>query len=168
MTLDLVIRGATVVPGDGPAFAADVAVAGGEIVLVGPETPVDGARVADGTGLLLCPGFVDLHAHSALSPFADPLQVPKLAQGFTTEVICPDGLAPAPVSRERRRDRRDYLRALEGPGPEEWPWQTVEEYLDALDETRPATSLVTSAAHGAIRDLVVGPADARRPWHAPR
>jgi len=159
MTLDLVIRGATVVPGDGPAFAADVAVAEREIVLVGPEAPNGAARVVDGTGLLLCPGFVDLHAHSALSPFADPLQVPKLAQGFTTEVICPDGLAPAPVSRERRGDRRDYLRALEGSGPEEWTWQTVEEYLDALDATRPATSLVTSAAHGAIRDLVVGPAD---------
>jgi N-acyl-D-amino-acid deacylase len=117
------------------------------------------AEVVDGTGLLLCPGFVDLHAHSALSSFADPLQVPKIAQGITTEVICPDGLAPAPVSSEWWRDRRDYLRALEGPGPEEWSWTSVEEYVEALDATGPATSLVTSAAHGAIRDVVVGGAD---------
>jgi N-acyl-D-amino-acid deacylase len=164
MTVDLLIRGATVVPGDGPPFPGDVTVAGGQIAQVtqcylgSPASPPAREEV-DGAGLLLCPGFVDLHAHSALSPFADALQVPKLAQGFTTEVICPDGLAPAPVARERWRDRRDYLRALEGPGPKEWGWQSVEEYLEALDATRPATSLVSSAAHGAIRDLVVGPAD---------
>lgn len=165
MTLDLLIRGATVHPGDGPATVADVSVAGGRIAAVERLVsnhhnglPTAAREIVDGTGLLLCPGFVDLHAHSALAPFDDPLQAPKLAQGFTTEVICPDGLAPAPVSRERWRDRRDYLRALEGPGPEEWGWETVEEYLDALDATRPATSLVPSAAHGAIRDVVVGPA----------
>ena len=166
MTLDLVIRGATVVPGDGPSLTADVSIASGAIVGVEPlvtdrhkdDSPA-AAHVMDATGLLLCPGFVDLHAHSALSPFVDPLQAPKLAQGFTTEVICPDGLAPAPVSRDRWQDRRDYLRALEGPGPEEWEWESVEEYLAALDGTRPATSLVSSAAHGAIRDLVVGPDD---------
>ena len=167
MTLDLVVHGATVVPGDGPSLTADVSVKDGKIVAVEPlatyrhkdDSPPPAAQTVDGAGLLLCPGFVDLHAHSALSPFADPLQVPKIAQGFTTEVICPDGLAPAPVSGDRWRDRRDYLRALEGPGPREWEWRTVEEYLAALDATRPAISLVSSAAHGAIRDLVVGSAD---------
>jgi N-acyl-D-amino-acid deacylase len=166
VSVDLLIRGATVYPGDAPSFTADVSVAGGRIAAVEPpatdrhklgETAAH--ESVDGSGLLLCPGFVDLHAHSALSPFADPLQVPKLAQGFTTEVICPDGLAPAPVTADRRADRRDYLRPLEGPGPKEWHWETCEEYLEALDATRPATSLVPSAAHGAIRDVVVGPGD---------
>lgn len=164
MSLDLLVRGARVVPGDGPAFVGDVGVEGELIALVveGGAPAAEAAVIVDGTGLLLCPGFVDLHTHSALAPFADPLLTPKLAQGFTTEVICPDGLAPAPVARERWRERRDYLRPLEGSGPEQWDWETFPQYLDALDETRPALSLVASAPHGAMRDLVLG-GDPRSP-----
>ena len=122
---------------------------------------------------MLCPGFIDLHTHSALRSFDDPLLTPKLAQGFTTEVINPDGLAPAPVAPERRAERQAYLRPLEGGGPETWPWSTVEEYLDALDATRPALSLVPSIGHGAVRELVLGRragrADRREPArHAAR
>lgn len=159
MTFDLVIRHATVMPGDGPGFPADVAVAGPRIAAVGPSLPVDEARrVISGDGLLLCPGFIDMHAHSALSPFEDPLQLPKLAQGFTTEVIHPDGLSPAPVTRARAGERQAYLQALEGPGPRPWPWTTFAEHLQALDGARPATTLVPSAGHNAVRDFVLGAA----------
>ncbi|MDH5332259.1 MAG: amidohydrolase family protein [Thermoleophilia bacterium] len=157
MTFELVIRGATVHTGDAaPARPADVGVAGGLIVAVEPSLDGPAADVVDGTGLLLCPGFVDLHAHTALASFHDPCLVPKIGQGFTTEVINPDGLAPAPVDPARVEERRSYLQPLEGPGPDTWTWSTVEEYLDALDATRPATSLVPSIGHGAVRDLVLG------------
>ena len=158
--LELLIRGATVYPGDRPSFRGNVGVDDGKVVLVtshvedGP--PPEVREVVDGDGLLLCPGFIDMHAHSALRSFDDPFLTPKLAQGFTTEVINPDGLAPAPVAPGRRADRQAYLRPLEGPGPETWSWSTVTEYLDALDATRPALSLVPSLGHGAVRDLVLG------------
>lgn len=159
--LDLLVRGATVVPGDGGAFTADVGVTRDRISLVarGGAGPIQATEEVNGGGLYLCPGFIDLHAHSALEPFSDPLLLPKIAQGFTTEVICPDGLAPAPVDAARWRDRRTYLRALEGSGPDEWTWTTYAEYLDALDATRPATSLVPSVGHGAVRDFVFGGVD---------
>jgi N-acyl-D-amino-acid deacylase len=147
----LVFRGATVCPGDGPSFSSDVGVADGRIVAIGDGLEGD---LVDAAGALLCPGFIDMHAHSALAPFDDPLLAPKILQGFTTEVICPDGLAPAPV--DDRQARRAYLRALEGDGPPEWTWSSFAEYLDALDATRPAMTLVPSAGHGAIRDFVVG------------
>ncbi len=158
--LDVLIQGATVYPGDAPAFVGDVGVRGRSVELVGARsadgTPPEAADVVDGRGLMLCPGFIDLHTHSALVSFDDPLLTPKLAQGFTTEVINPDGLAPAPVAPERRRERQTYLRPLEGPGPATWTWSTFEEYLDALDATRPAVSLVPSIGHGAVRDLILG------------
>ncbi len=158
--LDLLVRGATVYPGNAAPFAGDVGVGDGVVSLVAPAgegaSVPDAREVVDGRGLMLCPGFIDLHTHSALRSFDDPLLTPKLAQGFTTEVINPDGLAPAPVARDRRAERQAYLRPLEGGGPETWPWSTVEEYLDALDATRPALSLVPSIGHGAVRDLVLG------------
>jgi N-acyl-D-amino-acid deacylase len=132
-----------------------VGIADGRIAAIGDVLEGD---VIAADGLMLCPGFVDLHAHSSLEPFRDPLLEPKLLQGFTTEVICPDGLAPAPVRDVEAR--RSYLRALEGDGPAEWSWRSFEEYLDALPRT--AATLVPSVGHGAVRDACEGDIAAMR------
>jgi N-acyl-D-amino-acid deacylase len=157
MDFDLLIRGADVYPGEGPPSRADVGVAGGHIVAVAPSLQGSaGAEDVEAGGAMLCPGFVDMHAHSALRSYADPLLEPKIAQGFTTELINPDGLPPAPVAPDRRAERQAYLRGLEGTGPDEWPWSTFAEYLDWLEGTRPATTLVPSAGHNSVRDFVMG------------
>ena len=166
MSFDLLIKRALVFTGDGPALRADVGVVDGRISAVEPDLPTETAgEVLDAAGLMLCPGFIDMHAHTALEPFRDSRLEPKVAQGFTTELINPDGLAPAPVSEDRLDDRRSYLRPLEGPGPERWTWSTFAEYLDALADTRPATTLVPSIGHNAVRDFVMGGAN-RRPDRA--
>jgi N-acyl-D-amino-acid deacylase len=163
VSFDLLIKGALVFTGDDPALRADVGVADGRISAVEPRLPTQtSGEVLDAAGLMLCPGFIDMHAHTALESFRDPRLEPKVAQGFTTELINPDGLAPAPVSEKRLKARRDYLRPLEGPGPERWTWSTFAEYLDALADTRPANTLVPSIGHNAVRDFVMGGAN-RRP-----
>jgi N-acyl-D-amino-acid deacylase len=163
MPFDLLIKGATVYPGDGPELRADVGIVGERIAAVERSLSAsNAAEVIDATGLILCPGFIDMHAHTALEPFRNPRLEPKVAQGFTTELINPDGLAPAPVAEDGREGRRAYLRPLEGSGPETWPWSTFSEYLEALEETRPSTTLVPSIGHNAVRDYVMGGGD-RRP-----
>src|SRR5215207_5027188 len=163
MTFDVLIKGARVFPGDGPALHADVGIAGDRIAAFEHSLPATNtAEVIDAAGMMLCPGFIDMHAHTALEPFRDPRLEPKVAQGFTTEVINPDGLAPAPVAEDGREERQAYLRPLEGPGPERWGWTTFSEYLEALEGMRPATTLVPSIGHNAVRDRVMGGAD-RRP-----
>lgn len=163
MTFDILIRGADVFPGDLAPRSADVGIVQGRIAAVGPDLSATGAQeVVAARGLMLCPGFIDMHAHSALEPFRDPRLVPKVAQGFTTELINPDGLAPAPVARARWKDRRAYLQALEGPGPEEWGWSSIPEYLEALAASEPATTLVPSVGHNAVREFVMG-SDRRPP-----
>jgi N-acyl-D-amino-acid deacylase len=96
-----------------------------------------------------------MHSHCALRPFVDPLLEPKIRQGFTTELINPDGLGPAPVRQEDVEIRRVYLAGLEGSGPDEWPWRSIDEYLDALDATRPATTLCPLVPHGSVREFVM-------------
>jgi N-acyl-D-amino-acid deacylase len=129
MDCDLLVRQATIYPGDGPPYRGDVAVARGEIVAVAPWLPVAAAReLVEGRGLMLCPGFIDMHAHTA----------------------------PAPVRPGGRDQLRSYLQPLEGKAPEPWPWSTFDEYLRALDATRPATTLVPSIGHNAVRERVMG------------
>jgi N-acyl-D-amino-acid deacylase len=156
MDFDLVIRGADVFPGEGPSQRADVGVSGDRIAAV--EASLDGQanEEIDAAGMMLCPGFIDMHAHSALHSHVDPLLTPKIAQGFTTELINPDGLPPAPVERARWAERQSYLRGLEGTGPAEWPWSTFDEYLEWLEGTQPATTLVPSIGHNSVRDFVMG------------
>lgn len=153
------IRGATVFPGEAPGRVEDVLLRGTAIEAVGNAIECEAATAIDAAGLMLCPGFIDMHAHSGLRTFEDHSQRPKLAQGFTTELIGPDGLTPAPVAPERVEERRSYLRSLEGDGPAEWRWSSFGEYLEALRETEPATTLVPSIGHNSVRDFVVGPDD---------
>jgi N-acyl-D-amino-acid deacylase len=160
MHADLVFRGAWVADGDRPPRVADVAVTGGRIAAVAERLPLDSCgELVEAGGLLLCPGFIDMHAHSALQVFTDPLLTPKLAQGFTTEVICPDGLGPVPVRPSGRKERQRYLAALEGSGPEQWAWESMADYLAAVEAARPAANIVASVPHSAVRDVVLGMSD---------
>lgn len=162
MEAALLITDAEVVDETG-VRTADVAVEEGRIVAVGPRLPVESAAVRiDGTGRLLLPGFIDLHAHSALRPFDDPLLTPKIAQGFTTELICPDGLGPAPITDATLTSRRSYLQGLEPSASAPWTWRSMGEYLDALQQARPAANMVACVPHSAVREAVMGNAD-RRP-----
>ena len=154
--VDLLLRNATIYPGEAEPRRGDVAIDRGSILAMAADLDAEAARTIDLNGLALCPGFVDMHAHSALRSFEDPLLTPKLLQGFTTELINPDGLGPAPVTDEGLADRMTQLALSEGRGPAEWPWRSISQYLDALDGTRPAISLCPFVPHGAVRDAVLG------------
>ena len=154
--MDLLIRGAEVFTGEGPGRPLDVAFRGDRIAAVAPEIRAEAAEVIDASGLMLCPGFIDMHTHSALEPFHDPRLSAKIAQGFTCEVINPDGFGPAPLTDERVAERRAYLRPLEGTGPAQWSWRSLDQYHQALEQTRPSATLVPSIGHNAVRDCVMG------------
>ena len=154
--LELLIRGASVYPGVRALVLRGRRRRRREVALVTSRaTGAPEAReVVHGDGLLLCPGFIDLHAHSALRSFDYPFLTPKLAQGFTTEVINPDGLAPAPVAPAGAPTGR--LPPAARSSGRDVELVDGDEYLDALEATRPALSLVSSVGHGAVRDLVLG------------
>ena len=102
---DLLLRNGRVLDGSGnPWFRADLAISGDRVVVVGPLAEARAARVIDLDGLVVAPGFVDVHSHAARG-LAGPLHtaVPLLAQGITTVAINPDGGGPVNLAEQRAR-----------------------------------------------------------------
>lgn len=159
MPADLVIRGAEVVTPDG-FVNADLVVADGRISdLVPPDAPVGDAEQFVAPGAWVTPGFIDLHAHCALRPFDEPEMAAKISQGFTTQLICPDGLGPAPVDDAHLGARRSYLAGLEPATTPPWGWRGFAEYLSDLEACHPASEIAACVPHSAIRQVVMGDDD---------
>ena len=158
---ELLIRGASVVDGTGgPATRADVSIAGDRItdVAVGGGR-LDARRVVDGDGLVLAPGFIDMHSHADFTLPAYPDAVNSLAQGVTTEVIGNCGYSPAPLATDPVRAEAQRA-AGHGLGPDlDWRWRSFGEYLDRLAAARPAVNCIPLVGHGTIRLAVVGAED---------
>ncbi|MXW55596.1 MAG: amidohydrolase family protein, partial [Gemmatimonadales bacterium] len=122
---------ATLVDGTGaPGYVGDLLIEGGRIAALGApgsvEAPPDAER-RDLTGLVLAPGFIDIHNHSTTRLFDFPLAATQLAQGITTIVVGADGSSPWPIS----------------------------DYLGRIDELRPTVDVATLVGHGTVRSLVM-------------
>ncbi|WP_374579181.1 amidohydrolase family protein [Phenylobacterium sp.] len=171
---DLVIRGGLVVDGTGaPARQADVAVSGGLIAKVG-AVPEPGRREIDAKGLLVTPGWVDIHTHYDGQATWDSYLSPSCWHGVTTVVMgnCGVGFAPA------RPDRHEWLigimEAVEDiPGSAlaegmAWDWETFPEYLDSLERRPRVLDIAAQAPHSAIRAYVMGERGARNEVATPQ
>lgn len=161
--MDLVLRGAVVADGSGsPAFRADVAVDGGriaEVVRPGRGRRPGGRRVVDADGLVLAPGFVDMHAHSDLALLTDVGHEAKVAQGVTLEVLGQDGLSYAPVDDAVLPQLRAQIAGWNGPGRNaDFTWRSVGAYLDRIDQGA-AVNAAYLVPHGTVRAMVLGWAD---------
>jgi N-acyl-D-amino-acid deacylase len=165
---DLVIRDAEVVDGSGaPSYRADVVVDDGRIVSIVREAAAAGCqrpratRELDAEGLVLSPGFIDMHAHSDLALLRDPDHSAKAAQGVTLEVIGQDGLSYAPVDDRTLTGVRRAITGWNGSGDDiDFDWRTVGEYLDRLDAGFEGRGIAVNAAYlvpqGTVRALAVG------------
>jgi N-acyl-D-amino-acid deacylase len=161
MSLDLLIRGGSIHDGSGkPSFVADVAIKDGRIVEIGAVTAPT-ARVLDAGGLVVAPGFIDIHSHSDYTLMVDPRAVSAVRQGVTLEVIGNCGFGCAPLG-----DRQRAASAIYGfDGTVDLDWNSVGGYLDALQGVKPAVNVLTLVPNGQLRLAAIGiadrPADAR-------
>ena len=143
---DLIFRGAEVHDGSGAApCVADVGVQAGRIAFVGPARRALAAREIGADGLVMAPGFIDLHSHADLSLPAFPEARNSVQQGVTTEVVGNCGFSAAPVVATHAAS-----------------WSTFGQYLDVLDGRRPMVNVIPLVGHGALRLAAMG-FDDRRP-----
>jgi N-acyl-D-aspartate/D-glutamate deacylase len=159
---DLVIRGGTVVDGSGaPGRRADVAIADGRIREVGEIRP-RGAREIDAGGLVVAPGFIDVHTHYDAQYTWDPYATSSIWHGVTTTVIGNCGFAIAPC---RPADRDLIMRTLvkvEGMSLAAmragitWGFETFPQYLDHLERGNPSLNVAALLGHSTIRQWVLG------------
>lgn len=159
---DLIIKGGKVVDGTGAAsFTGDVAIDGDRIAEVG-RVAGPARRTIDADGLLITPGFVDVHTHYDGQITWDPLLTPSCWHGVTTVVMGNCGVGFAPVAA----DRHDWLIGLmEGvediPGSAlsagiRWEWESFPEYLDAIERVPKALDVGAQVPHGPVRAYVMG------------
>lgn len=165
--LDVVIRGGTVVDGTGaPGRVADVGIRDGRIVAVGAISE-DARRTVDAEGLVVTPGFVDLHTHYDAQIWWDPMATPSNVHGVTTIIGGNCGFTLAPVRPEDRNYTAEMLARVEGmplaalAEGVPWTWETFGEFLDGL-EGRVAVNAAFMVGHCALRRYVMGAASIGR------
>jgi N-acyl-D-amino-acid deacylase len=160
--LDTIVRGGLVVDGSGAsARIADIGIRNGVIEVIGAIAQA-GAQEIDARGLVVTPGFVDIHTHYDGQAVWDPYLSPSCLHGVTTVVMGNCGVGFAPV----RAGERDWLiRLMEGvediPGTVlaegiDWQWESFPQYLAALRRKRFALDVAAQIPHGPLRTWVMG------------
>ena len=160
---DTVIKGGTIIDGlRTPRYVADIGITDGRIAYIGKLNASDGERVIDARGLIVAPGFVDLHTHYDGQVYWDPYCSISGWHGVTSVVIgnCGFGFAPVkPDDRERAmlslaRNEAVPLESMQEGMP--WDWETYPEFLDSLERTPKGVNLLSYVGLGPLMMYVMG------------
>ena len=159
--LDLLVRGGAVVDGSGrPRQTADVGIRDGVVATYGRVTE-PAKRVVDADGLVVAPGFVDVHTHYDAQVFWDPSLTPSSLYGVTTVIAGNCGFSVAPLADSGRNYIMKMLSRVEGMPLQslaegaKWDWSSTGDYL-GLVEARSALNIGFLAGHSALRRVVMG------------
>ena len=152
MTFDTIISGGSIVDGTGKRdpYVADIGIQSEKITEIGDLHEADTSCRISAAGLVVCPGFVDVHVHSEISLLGGRDQYAALKQGVTTHLAAPDGFGWAPLAPKLARELWHYTQFAYGDDEVPLNWQTPDEYLNMFNGRIPA-NLYPQVPHCAVR-----------------
>jgi N-acyl-D-amino-acid deacylase len=162
MAYDLVIKNGSIIDGSGnPWFKADIGVSQGRISKMG-KIQGEGDRIIDARGLMVSPGFIDLHTHNELTLMINP-EADKLKMGVTTEIVGTCGVSAAPVRKDRYEELRmafctvggGYGFFLDHPRVD-WEWSTFGEFMEKLEDLDLSVNVGSYVGHLNLRIATSG------------
>jgi N-acyl-D-aspartate/D-glutamate deacylase len=166
--MDLIIRNGEIVDGTGSGrFRGDIAIRDGVIAGIEPRIDASDVDEIDATGMLVTPGFVDVHTHYDGQATWDEVLAPSSDHGVTTVVMGNCGVGFAPVRPGRESWLVQLMEGVEDiPGAAlhegiSWGWESFAEYLDVLDVRRYSVDVAAYVPHGPVRGYVMGERGAR-------
>jgi N-acyl-D-amino-acid deacylase len=138
-----------------PRRRADVGISGAKVAAVGRLDGSNAGRLIDASGLVVAPGFIDVHVHSELARLGGQDQFAGVLDGVTTELMSPDGFGWAPLQPGVLREVKDYLQVFYGDPDIGWDWRDVASYL-AIFKGRIPNHLAPQAPHLPIKVSAMG------------
>jgi len=155
--LDIVIKNGCIVDGTGKAsYQANLGIKNGKVVKIQSNIHEESLEIIDATGLVVCPGFIDVHSHNDLVPFmANNIQNLKLMQGVTTELVGQCGLGVVPCTENRANLWKNYIRGVVGDPPFKWSFSTIDDYINQITSKGLKNNYTILISHGAIRTSVM-------------
>ena len=158
----VIIYGGKIVDGTGGvAYKSDIAIKDGKIVAIEQDLKNCQADLKiNADGLVVAPGFIDMHSHTDASVFRNPLAESKIMQGITSDVTGNCGIGAFPVVENKAAELEKYLTLHNHTAPADGSrWQSFAEYADKLDTIGLGLNLVPLVAHGALRIAAMGSED---------
>ncbi len=164
MEFDIVIKNGRVIDGTGnPWFKADIGIIKDKIMKIGSIEPSEKTKVIDAKGLIVSPGFIDIHSHADYTIPFDPMVVSTIHQGITTLVVGMCGASLAPVNPEKKELFDKEFSMAAPPGLEyDVTWTSFSEYLDEMEKIGCSSNVAYNLGFGMIRLAAMGYED-RKP-----
>lgn len=156
--LDVLIKNGLIIDGTGKAgYHGDIGVKDEKIVQIGEKIKSEAEKVIKAHGLIVAPGFIDVHSHNDLVPFMeDRLKGLKLMQGVTTELVGQCGLGVVPCVENKNGLWKNYVRGVVGDAGGDWKFSSMDDYMGQISSAGLKNNYSVLVSHGAIKASVMG------------
>ena len=151
---DILIKNGEIIDGTGkPRFKADIGISNGRIEKISSLINDDAKDIINAEGLIVSPGFIDIHGHTDMGFFSNATVLYKIRQGITTDLSGNCGLSMAPIKKD---PKQDSISSATDVSDLSSSLVNFSDYLKALEKTELGINVASLIGHGTVRDFVVG------------